>query len=59
MFKVYVKEDLVYTTDCPFEAAIKAGNISMYLPIGENAEVYGPKTDFIHFNIGDKNNENV
>ena len=55
MFKVYVKEDLVYTTNCPFEAAIKAGNISMYLPIGENAEVYGPKTDFIHFNVGNKN----
>ena len=54
MFKVYLDNKLIGEFKCSYEAAIFAQNKDMYLPIGVNTEVWGPKTDFIHFNVGQK-----
>ena len=52
MFKVYEDNKLIGTFEQDIDAAIFATNKTVKVPLGVQIEVWGPKTNFIHFNIG-------
>ena len=54
MFKVYLNDKLMGSFKIDMDAALLATNLTVSGTLNDNIEVYGPKSDYIHFIEGNK-----